>query len=481
MADAVWYGSDKQVNPSTKAGQSWNVFMSQVRYDAAANVLSRLTVPAIKVSPHPMHYQDICLSGTGCIATQGNRNLADFFEITIDRDGAAMIVYDDTSNGLAQPGFTPTVNGQPTELVDHSGAGVITIARQTAGLGLKGQVYGPSNAPRSGLTDLAGDGLYPVIGGANQRGMDIRSSQLQLSADGKSLNVTMQVVDLTNPAATIASLIAAGDTGTTNLQYVTRWQMGDKIFYAAMETMGGSPSFYAGAAQSIDLCSVSACFPHVITYPEPGAAGTTFTGKPEPGTITCPAAPSADNPCSMTINVNVLDVGNPNLNSLLEEVGAYSFSATLQEGAENNATAEADTVPLEIDGVCCYNFKASVQNGGPGPCHEADGDGDVSNGRGGSAHVSFDQDRCEDGLPESVQESDSSTGDKFQSDRVTAITFNDALSNVTVAGTGTHNGAPVTFTLVAVNGIAGAGAATLTLSDGYAVGGTLLAGAIQLR
>jgi hypothetical protein len=391
-----------------------------------------------------------------------------------------VIVYDDTSNGLAQPGFTPTVNGQPTELVDHSGAGVITVARQTSGLGLRGEVFGPSNAPRSGLGDPAGDGLYPVIGGSNQRGMDIRASQLQLSADGKTLNVTMQVVDLAHPAATIASLTAAGDTGTTNLQYVTRWQMGDKIFYAAMETMGGAPSFYAGAAQSIDLCSVSACFPHVITYPESGV-GPTYTGKTEPGTINCPATPNADNPCSMTINVNVADIGSPNLNSLLEEVGAYAFSATLQEGAENNATAQADTVPLEIDGVCCYNFKASVQNGAPAPCHEADGDGNVSNGRGGSARVTFDEDRCEDGLPESVQESDSSTGDKFQSDRITAVTFNDALSNVTIVGTGTHNGSPVTFTLVAVNGAAGLGAASLTLSDGYTVGGTLLAGAIQLQ
>src|SRR5437764_1898853 len=29
-ADAVWYGSDKNADPSTNAGQSWNVFMAQV-------------------------------------------------------------------------------------------------------------------------------------------------------------------------------------------------------------------------------------------------------------------------------------------------------------------------------------------------------------------------------------------------------------------------------------------------------------------
>jgi hypothetical protein len=49
--------------------------------------------------------------------------------ITIDHTGAAEIVYDDTSNGLVQPGFTP----DNQQLVDHAGAGVITVARQSSG------------------------------------------------------------------------------------------------------------------------------------------------------------------------------------------------------------------------------------------------------------------------------------------------------------------------------------------------------------
>jgi len=224
---------------------------------------------------------------------------------------------------------------------------------------------------------------------------------------------------------------------------------------------------------------VSACFPHVITYPEPGAL--TFTGKSETGTVTCPASPSGANPCTLAIHVQVGDVGSPTATSLLEEVGGYSLAATIQEGAETNITAESDTVPLEIDGVCCYNFKASVQNGGSGACHPADGDGNVTHGRGGKARVQFDQDACEDGKPESVQESDSSTGDNFQSDKIAAVTFNDALSNATIIGTGTHNGTPVSFTLVAVNGLAGVGSYSLVLSDGYSVSGTLLDGSIQLR
>jgi hypothetical protein len=41
---------------------------------------------------------------------------------------------------------------------------------------------------------------------------------------------------------------------------------------------GGQDQFFAGQAQSIDLCSVSACFPHVIFYPEFGLGANTVTG-----------------------------------------------------------------------------------------------------------------------------------------------------------------------------------------------------------
>src|SRR5437870_7769685 len=166
-ADAVWYGSNKNVDPSSQSGQAWNVFMSQVVYptDPSGGVTGAApSVRLVKVSPHPMHYDDICLQGTGCITSQGNRNLADFFVITIDSRGAAQIVYDDTSNGLVQPGFTPSNQ----QLVDHAGAGVITIAQQSAGPGLFGtSISGPSNAPATGLSDVSVDARYPVIGGTN--------------------------------------------------------------------------------------------------------------------------------------------------------------------------------------------------------------------------------------------------------------------------------------------------------------------------
>src|SRR5207253_238300 len=88
-------------------------------------------------------------------------------------------------------------------------------------------------------------------------------------------------------------------------------------------------------AQSVDLCSVSACFPHVITYPEPAFGGTAETGS-----VSCPASPSASNPCTLTITVKVADVGGPTGSNLLEEVGGYAFASAHQQGALTNAQAE---------------------------------------------------------------------------------------------------------------------------------------------
>ena len=467
-ADAVWYGSNLSVDPSSQKGQSWDVFMSQVVYPVSSTGAVTGAVPGVaqvKVTPHPMHYNDICLAGSGCIAQQGNRNLADFFAVTIDQTGAAEIVYDDTSNGLAQPGFTPTGN----QTVDHAGAGVITIARQSSGAGLFGtNVSGPSNAPTTGITGNFGGALFPVIGGTNVPGMDILSNSISLS--GNTLTLTTKIVDLSNPAATAAKL-----TGTAFLQYVTRWQMGNTIYYGAMEnTVLNRPTFYAGAAQSVDLCSVSACFPHVITYPEPGLGGSA-----ENGSVKCPSAPSASNPCTLTINVNVADVGKPTSSSLLEEVGSYSFASAHQSGATTNAQAEADDVPLEIDGVCCYNTRPQPPQ--PPVCRQANGNGHVPAKNSGEAAFNFHQDTCAL-QPPSVAFSDMNSGVNFQSTQLTSATYDDAAHTVTIMGTGTDNGLPATFTIVATDStLIPPGMLSITLSDGYINNGSLLDGSIQLQ
>jgi len=357
MADAVWYGDSSGLDPSSTApGHVWNVFMNQLAFPTNGDGTINYNAPStqvVKVTPHPMDYEDVCLSGTGCITSQGNRNLADFFSITMDSTGAAEIIYDDMSNGLIQQ---PFATSNPA---DHAGAALVTVIRQNAGRGLLGTtVSGPTASPVTGQTDATSDALWSSASGAvtgtNHASLDFTSDQLSLS--GNTLTVTMKVVDLRG--ATVASDMQ-NITGTAFQQYVTRWQMGNTIYYAMMETNGanrttGTDQYFAGAAQSIDLCSVSACDPHVLYYPE---AGT--TAHNETGSVACPATPSAATPCTVTITINGVDVGAPTASSLLEEVGSYAFASSHLQASIDNAQAQADNVPLEIDGICCFNFQAN--------------------------------------------------------------------------------------------------------------------------
>lgn len=374
-SDTVWYGtSDNSEGPSSTSpgNQVWDVYMAQVvwpvngkgQYTGGAPKSDQM----VKVTPHPMQYGGICLLGTGCITAEGNRNVADFFEVNLDRNGAAVISYDDTSNKIIQ--FGAPTNAQAA---DHAGAAVITFARQTAGLGLLGTnvptnpQYEPAT-PTTGMSDPTGDARYPVIGGNNVPGLDLTGSSLHL-ANG-TLTATIHVSDLSNAAIQNAFTAIPG---ATFISYVTRWLMmsggNPKMFYALAEITpatiaGGSPTvtFTTGATQSIDLCSVSACFPHAIFYPDapsfdPYSPTTQTGGFTVPGTFNQATG-------TITINVPASDIGSPSSTSLLEETGTYSLASDHAQSAITNAQAQADNVPLEIDGVCCFNYQASTAKTG---------------------------------------------------------------------------------------------------------------------
>ena len=225
----------------------------------------------------------------------------------------------------------------------------------------------------------------------------------------------------------------------------------------------------------------------MLTYNEPTAPPPTVSGTQEKGTLHCPASPTATNPCTITVRVNVGDVGSPTATSLLEEVGAYAFAASHPQNTTTNAQALADNVPLEIDGACCFNFKAAVSNGGEPECHEADANGDLhGKGDGDDKHFKVDEDQCEHDIGDDaggpdVTFSDPSAGVNFQSTQTQALVFDDATHTMTAIGTGFDNGTPVTFVVVAVdNGAGPLDTFSITLSDGYSISGNLAAGDVVL-
>jgi hypothetical protein len=280
---AVWYGTNDNHDPSgTDVHQAWDVFVSYVTHAASASP----SIRQIKATPHPMHYGTICLAGTGCIASQGNRNLADFFEVDVDpTDGAISVVYNDTSNELTQripqgPGIPPPIDGS----LDHRGAPVVTLIRQNSGPGLFGTSVNTHRQGGDSLNDTKGDAHFDPIYNPNTNIPQLDLLGYDIRGDGNDVVFRLPVKDLHN----LANAVSA--TGGRAVDYVFRWSgkpvpdpaTGTRIpiFYAAVEVdSSGTPTFFTGKAVSYELCSVSACTPHIMDYPAPPSGGTAVTGK----------------------------------------------------------------------------------------------------------------------------------------------------------------------------------------------------------
>ena len=355
---AVWYGTSDQHNPSSDdVHQAWDVYLATVTNAASATP----SIKEQKATPHPMHYGTICLAGTGCIASQGNRNLADFFEVSVDpTTGAIVISYDDTSNELVQhvasgPGVVPPLDGT----VDHRGAPVVTVLQQNGGVGLFGTTV---TGPRSGgtsQTDPTGDALFdPIYGTQNVPQLDLMGFDVRGSGSNVVFHLTVK--DLHSLQAALTA------TGAQAVDYVFRWSgapvpdptTGTKIpiYYAAVEVdQTGTPSYFAGSAISYELCSVSGCFPHITDYPRPPWGGTSVTGQVS---LTNPAKGVGD---TFTITVPRSVIGNPADGSVLDSFGAYTYARSHSADQPiTNTEAEAGVTPIVIDGVCCINAQVKA-------------------------------------------------------------------------------------------------------------------------
>jgi hypothetical protein len=123
---------------------------------------------------------------------------------------------------------------------------------------------------------------------------------------------------------------------------------------------------------------------------------------------------------------------------------------------------------------------AGIVTSGPCAVHETDGEGDEPGKKGGSAHFRLHHDDCNQ-EPDTEDFSDSGSGTDFHSTKVTSATFNSVAHSVTITGSGTNNGSPVAFTIVAVDSsLVAPGMFSITLSDGYTNSGHLLDGSITL-
>jgi hypothetical protein len=97
VVDITWYGAN--ITNSTQAAD-WHLYFSQVTNAMSASpVLSQ-----VQAIPQVVHNEDICLKGGAC---GGNRDLAEYYQITLDRDGNANIAFtDDVTNNTSGFGHT---------------------------------------------------------------------------------------------------------------------------------------------------------------------------------------------------------------------------------------------------------------------------------------------------------------------------------------------------------------------------------------
>jgi hypothetical protein len=337
ILDVAWYGTAKTLadlgsdGPSARKDQVWDVYFAQLDHATA----KKPHVVQVKATPHPMHYNDICMLGTLCISAQGNRNQADFFKLTIDPAGRAEIIYTDSSNRLSQ------ANGTDTG-ADHQGAPLDVVIRQRTGLNAwtgKPLAADDTVTPAAGVTDGTGDALLKPLGGKNIPGADITS--LKTDYNGESLKIT-----ITTKGGPLSGVATAG--GTPFAQLVTRWQVGDTLYHAGVQqaAAGGPLMAYAGPTKSVDLCSVSGCKPNYLDY----RADHTLAQP----TVTA----TGTGPTTYTITVPKAAMGSPKSDALFESVMAFTMLAPRSADVPlDNPSAEADEVNVQIEGTRTYNYR----------------------------------------------------------------------------------------------------------------------------
>lgn len=90
--DVVWYSSPTRGDPNampTNPAPEWFVRMGQ-----SLNALSATpTFEEVQVTPLAVHRNSLCTRGVACRDAGSNRNLLDFFEVAIDSEGYANIVW----------------------------------------------------------------------------------------------------------------------------------------------------------------------------------------------------------------------------------------------------------------------------------------------------------------------------------------------------------------------------------------------------
>jgi hypothetical protein len=271
---------------------------------------------------HQINQDDnICTSGTACVATGGNRNLLDYFTPALDSDGHIGIVWSDGTNQTKMP--------------------FVKVSRQATGPSLYAKGPKARQSMRgNGVADPSGDAIWPFNGAQaatapNHPALDLLGTSVALS--GGNVSFTVKLADTSNLAGAVPGGGTASD-GLTPLQqakYLVRWDFKGNTYYVVANLAAGSsaPSFGAGVVSNAEgLQAAGGTSPYGNTYqPLSAATGSVSAGK-------------------LTITVPASEVGSPKTGDTLVSVGSYTLLGPL------DAAATLNTAPITVDSTPTFDY-----------------------------------------------------------------------------------------------------------------------------
>jgi hypothetical protein len=295
------------------------------------------------------HDDNICTSGTACAATMGNRNMADYWDIDVDRDGHLGFVWDDTTNGIGGP--------------------FVKVARQMSGPSLYAGNPNASQVDRgNGFPDAAGDARFPFSGAKiltapNHPTLDLRGTSVVLK--GSNLEFTVKLASTQG----LSTSVPTGNDGLTLLQqakYVIRWDFGTAAYYVGANVApGGAPSFFSGTVSPAEGINS-------LTNPDNlnGFGNTYAPLGPATGTV------SGNN---LIIDVPVSAVGSPKQGSQFYSVGSYTMVGPRDQ------LVTLTTLPITVDASPTFNTRLATTSAGGGGGNNGGGGSNGGGTRGGGS------------------------------------------------------------------------------------------------
>ena len=290
--DVVFYGSPNLAAPTTNDGP-WYPYLVQSLNATSATP----TFHQARMTDHPNHIEPVCLSGLGCTTNTGpagDRELGDFFRVTLDRSGRALVSFADGDNQLGAE-----VAGGPAAAPSFA-----DFVRQSTGPSLYGGTVSRVATPRNCVTTGKHHNPVPfVVPDSGTQGADVPALNLHASCVTRTQSGALKVTISLN---TLDLNAAVAPPALPTATYMVRWVYKHKVYFAAAEDSGGSMRYFSGQSAPVsDGAAIKYAY-----YPASGSATGVIDDQSKTITITVPGN----------------QVGSPPAGARLSTVTAYALT-----------------------------------------------------------------------------------------------------------------------------------------------------------